>query len=145
MPGDDGTPAGVDAVLRATMEYGKRRIKDAGQRLRITVAMVPPKLVRQIEQECRRALKAEVRSERMEQPEWESLKYETVLTEQTFEAAAVIAAASEAVRRRAPCAPWRRRMLLWAAGKGTEGPGLAEAEEWAALSAVSRRYCALRD
>ena len=90
-------------------------------------------------------LKAEVRNERMEQ--WKSLKYETALTEQTFEAAAVIAATSEAVRRRAPCVPWRRRMLFWAAGGGTEGPGLAEAEEWpgVALSAVSRRYCALRD
>ena len=68
MLGGDGTSAGVDAVLRATMEYGMRRIKDAGQRLRITVAMVPPKFVRQIQQECRRALKAEVRSERMEKP-----------------------------------------------------------------------------
>ena len=84
MLGGDGTPAGVDAVLRETMEDGMRRIKDVGQRLRITVAMVPPKFVRQIEQECRRALKAEVRSERMEQ--WKSLKYETALTEQTFEA-----------------------------------------------------------
>ena len=50
--------------------------------LNITVAMVPPKSVRQIEPGCRRALKAEVCSERMEQ--WKSLKYETVLTEQTF-------------------------------------------------------------
>ena len=38
---DDGTPAGVDAVLSATMEYGMRRIKDVRQRLNITVAMVP--------------------------------------------------------------------------------------------------------
>ncbi len=30
MLGDDGTPAGVDAVLRATMEYWMRRIKDGG-------------------------------------------------------------------------------------------------------------------
>ncbi len=65
-------------------------IKDVGQRLNITVAMVPPKFVRQIEQGCRRALKprcaarAEVRSERMEQ--WKSLRYETALTAQIFEA-----------------------------------------------------------
>ncbi len=66
------------------MEYGMRRIKDVGQRLNITVAMVPPKFVRQIEQGCHSTLKAQVRRERMEQ--WKSLKYETVLTEQTFEA-----------------------------------------------------------
>jgi hypothetical protein len=42
---DDGNPACVDVVLSATMEYGMRRIKDVGQRLNITVAMVPPKFV----------------------------------------------------------------------------------------------------
>ncbi len=41
---DDGNPAGVDAVLSATMQYGMRRIKDVGQHLNITVAMVPPTL-----------------------------------------------------------------------------------------------------
>ncbi len=81
---DDSTPAGVDALLRATIEYWMSSIKDMGQRFNITVAMVPPKYVRQIEQGCHRALKAKVRSERMEQ--WKSLKYETALTEQTFEA-----------------------------------------------------------
>ena len=65
------------------MEYGMRRIKDVRQRLNVTVAMVPPKFVRQIEQGRHRALKAQVRrSERVEQ--WESLKRETALTEQTF-------------------------------------------------------------
>ena len=54
------------------------------QRLNITLATVPPKSV--IEQGChrQRALKAQVRSERMEQ--WKSLKYEMALTEQTVEA-----------------------------------------------------------
>ena len=61
-----------------------RRIKDVRQRLNITVAMVPPKFVLQIEQGRLRALKAQVCSERMEQ--WKCRKYETALTEQTFEA-----------------------------------------------------------
>ncbi len=85
MLGDDGNPASIDAVtvLSTTMEYGiMRRIKDVGQRLNITVAMVPPKFVRGIEQGCHRVLMAQVRSERMEQ--WTSLKYEAALTEQTF-------------------------------------------------------------
>ena len=47
MPGDDGTPAGVDAVLRATMEYGMRRIKDVGQRINITMTMMQDKSMRQ--------------------------------------------------------------------------------------------------
>jgi hypothetical protein len=64
---DDGNPAGVDAVLGATIEYRMQRIKDVRQRLNITVAIMPPKFVRQIEQGCPRALKAQVRSERMEQ------------------------------------------------------------------------------
>ena len=89
---DDGTPAGADAVLSATMEYrdGMRRIKDAlmwrimhvRQRINITVAMVPPRSLRQIEPGCLRALKAQERSERMEQ--WKSLKYETALTKQAL-------------------------------------------------------------
>ena len=83
MLADDGTPASV-AVLSASMEYGMRRIKDVRQRLNITVAMVPPKFVCQIEQRCHRALKAQVSSERMEQ--WKSLEYETALTDQMFEA-----------------------------------------------------------
>ncbi len=41
--------------------------------------MVPPKFVRQIEQGCLRALKAQVRSERLEQ--WKNYKYESALTE----------------------------------------------------------------
>ncbi len=67
MVDDDGSPASVDAVLSATMNYGMLRIKDVGQRLNITVAMVPLNFARQIEQGCHRALKAQVRSERMEQ------------------------------------------------------------------------------
>ncbi len=81
---DDGNPASVDAVLSATIECGMRRIKDVVQRLNITVAIVQPKFVVQIEQRCHRELKAQVFSERMEQ--WKSLKYETALKEQTFEA-----------------------------------------------------------
>ena len=55
-----------------------------GQRLNITVAMVPPTFARQIEPACNRALKAQLPSERMEQ--WRNLQYETALTEPTFEA-----------------------------------------------------------
>jgi hypothetical protein len=83
---NDGTPAGVDTVLNATimMDYGIRRIKDVRQRLYIIVAIMPPRFVCQIEQGCHRALKAKVQSERMEQ--WKCLNYETALTKQTFEA-----------------------------------------------------------
>ncbi len=49
-----------------------------GQRLNITEA----KFVLQIEQGCNRALRAQVRSERMSQ--WNRLNYETALTEQSL-------------------------------------------------------------
>jgi hypothetical protein len=52
---DDCNRASMDAVLRLML-----RIKDVGQRLNITVATVLPKFVRQIEQGCHRALKAQV-------------------------------------------------------------------------------------